>query len=163
MSEKKITPKIEEIAADLLVEDKLKTFLEFYEFLNNNKISKVKTGINSWAIKYKDKRIGAFRFHGNLWLVSYFKSFTTEQWFEKCEKYLSVELKDFVLNNINPAPSGQCKKCKGVENQIILKKAFNNVCGCEPIKLINPDGKMLEYAKELLLIGKNIVDDIAAS
>ena len=94
-------PKLEELAADLLDGDNAKNFLDFYDFLQNNKFSKVKTGINSWAIKYKNKRIGAFRFHGNLWLVSYFKSFPTEKWFEKCEKYLTDELKKFTLAHIN--------------------------------------------------------------
>ena len=40
----------------------------------------------------------------------------------------------------------------------------NRVCACAAILLNNPAGKTLENAKELLLIGKNIiVEQIASS
>lgn len=165
MGEKRSDQSIEEIAASLLDEDKLKTFFDFYDFLNSNKFGKVKTGINAWSIKYKNKRIGSFRFDGNLWLIRYFDLFQRIKWFEKCEKYLAAELKDFILTNINTT-SSCCVKgiCHSVENKIILGKLFNcRVCACGPIILINPDGKTLEYAKELVLTGKNIIAEMAES
>ena len=40
---------------------------------------------------------------------------------------------------------------------------FNNrVCGCETIKIINPDDKTLKYVKELVLIGKEIISEMKA-
>ena len=156
---------IEEIAASLLDEDKMEAFFDFYSFLNINKLGKGKTGRKvegSWAIKYKNKKIGHFRFHENSWSIDYFDLFQRIKWFEECEKYLTAELKDFILVNINTT-SNCCIKgiCHSSENQVILGERFNRrVCACCPIVLANPDGKPLEYAKELVLIGKNIVAEI---
>jgi len=156
---------IEEYAANCLDENKLKTFLKFFDFLNKNKFGKAKTGrkINgSWAYKYKNKMIGRFYLKKNSWGITYFNLFSRNEWFEKCQKYLSVELKDFVLTHVNTT-AGCCerKSCHSVENKIILSKMFTSrVCACAPIYVNNPDGKTLEYAKELALIGKNIITSI---
>jgi len=72
-----------------------------------------------------------------------------------------VELKEFILAHINTNPG--CGTCKGVENQMILGKMFERVCHCHALLLYNPDDKALEYAKELVSINKNIIDDIAAN
>ena len=159
---------IEEFAASLLDEDKLKAFLDFYNFLNINKLGKGKTGrkVNgSWAIKYRNQKIGHFRLHENSWSIDYFDLFQRIKWFEECEKYLTAELKDFILANINTT-SNCCIKgiCHSIENQVILGEMFNSrVCACCPIMLVNPDGKTIEYAKKLVLIGKNIVAEIMES
>jgi hypothetical protein len=156
---------IDIIAVNFLDEDKLKSFLDFYNFLQNNKLKKAKTGrtsIGSWSINYKNKKIGHFRFYENSWSIDYFDLFDHNKWFEKCEKYLTVELKDFILTNINTTSSCCIKGvCHSVENKTILGKMFDSrVCACRPVKLINPDGMTLEYAKELVLIGKNIVAEM---
>ena len=160
---------IEEYAANCLDEDELKTFLSFLVFLSKNKFGKTKTGrkVNgSWAILYKNKMIGSFVLgkiddyeQRNSWSIRFFNLFSRNEWFEKCEKHLSSEMKNFVLTNINTT-SRCCAegKCHSVENKIILGKMFaDKVCSCRPIKLNNPDGKTLEYAKKLALIGKNII------
>lgn len=165
MGVKKSNQSIEEIAASILDEDKLKTFLDFYGFLKINKLGKAQTSRGTWAIKYKNKRIGAFILYENLWSIRYFDLFYRINWFEKCEKYLTTELKDFILSNINTA-SDCCVRgvCHSAENKYILGKMFNSrVCACGPIFLTTPDGKTLEYAKELVLIGKNIIAEMAAS
>jgi len=97
--------------------------------------------------------------------MSYFDLFSRNNWFEKCEKYLTAELKDFILNNLNTTSTCCVKRtCHNIEIKIILGKMVNSrVCACWPIVLNNPDGKTLEYAKELVLIGKNIIDENAAS
>jgi len=66
------------------------------------------------------------------------------------------------LNNINTNPSCGGGKCKGIENINIYGKLFPRVCGCQLLLLINPEGKILEYVKELVLINKTITDNIAA-
>ena len=159
---------IVEFATSLLDKDKLEAFLAFYDFLNINKLGKGKTGrkVNgSWAIIYKNKKIGHFRLHEDSWSIDYFDLFQRIKWFDKCEKYLTIDLKDFILANVNTT-SNCCIKgiCNSVENQAILGKMFNGrVCACCPIILANPDGKTLEYAKELVLVGKNIVVEIMES
>ena len=162
-----IRPKqsITEIATGFLDEGQLKAFVDFYSFLTNHKLAKAKTSNKSfsWAISYKHKKIGHFGFRGSLWSIDCFDLFSRNAWFEKCEKNLTVELKDFILANINTT-SSCCVKgvCHSVEKPVILGKMFlSRVCACRPIVFINPDGKTLEYAKELLLIGKNIVAEMA--
>ena len=163
MGEENSTLDIENIATNLLDTDKLKEFLDFYDFLHKNKLGKKKTGRKissySWAITYKSRRIGGFKFHGNSWTIGLFNLFPAANWFEKIGKYLNAELIDFILANIN-STSSCCVKgvCHSVENKIILGRLFNNrVCGCETVKLINPDDKALKYVKELVLIGKEII------
>lgn len=165
MSEKKVTPKIEEIAENLFDGDKLKNFLDFNEFLKNNKLTKGSTAKTAcrWMIKYKNKRLCHLMASKDFWAISYYKD---KEIFEKCENYITDELKEFILENINTKPG--CKnskggKCKGIENINILGKMFDRVCGCHMLMVTNPDGKTLEYAKEIVLINKSIVDDIVAS
>ena len=168
MGEKRLNQSIEEIAASFLDENKLKSFLDFYHFLKKNKIGKAKTGrtgINKWTIIYKNKKIGHFNFDKNSWSIDYFDLFNRNNWLEECEKYLSVEMKIFILSNINTT-SNCCvnKKCWSVENKIILGKLFTGrVCACRPIEVFNPNGKTLEYAKELVLVGQNIITEITES
>jgi len=165
MGEKTPNQNIEEIASIFLDENKLKTFLDFYDFLKNNKLRKAKTGrtgISKWTILYRNKKIGHFNFLENLWSIDYFDLFDRNKWLEKCDKYLTTELNKFILTNINTT-SDCCvnKRCWSVENKIILGKLFNGrVCACRPIEIINPDGEALEYAKALALLGKNIITEM---
>jgi hypothetical protein len=165
MGRKKLNQDVEETAISLLDEDKLKTFIFFYNFIKSNQLGKKQTGQNSWAINYRNKKIGHFGFRGNSWSIDYFDLFPRNKWFEKCEKYSTAELKDFILTNIVTTRICCVKgSCHSVENTIILGKMFNSrVCACRPVMLINPDSKTLEYAKELVLIGKNIIAEMVES
>ena len=162
MGEKRPNQRIEEIAASLLNEDKLKSFLEFYDFLKSNKLGIGKSGYR-WAVKYKNKRICSIRFDEDLWAINYFNLHASDKWFDKFEKYLTVELKNFILRNINT--TGKCcvmGQCNSRENRIILGKKFTDrVCACGPIILHNPNGETLEYAKELVLMAKKAIAEVA--
>ena len=152
--------KIAEIAETFLDGDKLKNFLEFNDFLKSNKVSKSatstgKNGYQGWAVRYKAHMICHFRAYKDYWFISYFKSVDIN----KCEEFLSNELKEFILENI---VSPLCPGCKGHDNRIILGKKFDKVCGCHLLHLKNPERQALEYAKELVVINKNIVDNISA-
>ncbi|MCL2517060.1 MAG: hypothetical protein FWF15_00725 [Oscillospiraceae bacterium] len=148
---------IEEFATSLIDGDKLKNFLDFNTFLKTNKVSKGSTGANGWSVRYKKKIICHFRIHNGYWLIYFFKD---KELLEKSEKYVTDELKDFILNNINTTLG--CRNCKGVENIIIYGQIFPKVCGCQLLLLNNPEEKILEYAKELVLINKTIANEIAA-
>jgi len=143
----------------LLDGDKLKNFLDFNDFLKKSKVTKGKTNKadTSWAVRYKNKMICHFRAYKDLWWISYFKQ---EELLENCGEYVTDALKEFILANINTNPG--CGGCNGRENKIVLGKMFDRVCGCHLLLLKNPDGKALEYAKELVSINKNTVDDIMA-
>jgi hypothetical protein len=166
MSEKKAKLTITEIAENLLDGDKLKNFLDFYEFLKNNKLSMEMSGKGRWVVKYKKKRIChlcARDISGtpqNSWFISYYKD---KDLLEKCEKYVTDELKKFILDNINIKSGSDCEGCAGKENTVILGKLFTSrVCGCHTLMLKDPDGKTIEYAKEIVLMNKQIAADIAA-
>lgn len=152
---------IGEIAASFLDEDKLKAFMVFNDFLGSYRFGKGKTGRSTWAIKYKNRRIGSFAFRENVWTIRYFDLFYRIEWFERSEKYLTAELKDFILASINTTSDCCIKKtCHSIENKIILGKMFNSrICACGPIMVINPEDKTLEFAKELVLIGKKVIDE----
>ena len=153
---------IVDYANTVLDKDKLNVFLDFYDFLSINKLGTRKTGrkINgSWAITSHNQRIGGLGFYENSWSIGFFNLFHTKEWFERCEKYLTAELKNIILANINTTSSCCVKEvCNSVKNKVILGKMFENrVCACVPIKFINPDDKTLVYAKELALIGKKVI------
>ena len=87
--------------------------------------------------------------------------FNRNKWLEECEKYSTDKMRDFIISSINTT-SDCCvnKRCWSVENKTILGKLFDGrVCACRPIIVHNPDGKTLEFAKELVLIGKNIITE----
>ncbi len=167
MGDARSSQSIEEIAAGLLDEDNRKSFLDFYDFLTSNKLGKRKTGrkpdSKNWAITYRNKKIAHFNWYKNVWSINIFDLFPQNNWFEKCEKYLTDELKDFILTNINTT-SSCCVKgvCHSVEHKNIFGKTFSGrVCACAPIIFMNPEGKTLENAKKLILIGKNIIAEMA--
>ena len=101
---KSSTLDIENIATNLLDTDKLKEFLDFYDFLHKNKLGK------------KDRKNSSYS-----WTIGLFNLFPAVNRFEKIGKYSNAELIDFVSSNINAA-SGCCIKwvCHSVENKIIL-------------------------------------------
>ena len=43
-----------------------------------------------------------------------------------------------------------------------MGKRFDKVCFCWPIRVYNPKGMELEYAKKLVLVIKTIITDLAA-
>ena len=152
--------KIEEIAENYLDGEKLKCFLDFNESLKKKNLSKSttstgKNGYQGWAVRYKGHMICHFRAYRDYWFISYFKSVDIN----KCEKYVSDELKEFILENI---VSPLCQGCQGQDDRIILGKKFAKVCGCHLLHLKNPNGKALEHAKELIMVNKNIIDNISA-
>lgn len=154
---------IEDMAAGLLDVDKLKAFSNYYTFLTDNKIGKRKSGkYTCWAFTYKSKRIFSLSFHENSWRMVYFNLHQKDKWFEKIEKYLSPELREFILSNISTGFKCCVKgQCNAIENRVILGKSFESrTCACAPIGIFNPDGEALEYAKELALLGKKIIAEM---
>jgi hypothetical protein len=152
------------IAEKNLDKKKKKNFLDFYGFLNEHALGTRKV-VNRWEIRWSitctGKKIGAFHVHDDSWSVSFFHLFHTKKWFDYCDKYLTDEMKEFILANINTT-SNCCVKgiCQSVENATILGKSFNRrVCACVPFIINNPNGKTLLYAKELTKMCKDIFSD----
>lgn len=158
MTEKKAKPTIEEIASEYFSGNVLRDFLHFYEFLKSNKLTVVKpTKLyrRSWAVKYKNKKIGAFKiWDKGYWFfsVTTYKKLTDAKTYEN---YITPEQKKFLLDNYRTEPF--C--CKGYDNIEFLGQTFNTVCTCWPHFQLNPTGEALEYAKQLTLVNKSIVND----
>jgi len=157
MSEKKFL----ELAPQLLGGDKLNNLLDLCEFLKSIKVQRGQTSIKNLGVSYNRREICSLRLGEDFWLITFFKDYYRRaKLFEKCEKYFTGELKEFILNNINTMPGSvtSCKNCDTPKDKIILGKNFDVMCNCHQIVLKNPDGKALEYAKEIVLIAKNVVD-----
>ena len=166
MSEKKAKPTVAEIAGEYLEGDNLKVFMDFYEFIKANKLSLDESGKGRWVVKYKGKRIchlGArnpFADHPCTWFISFYKD---KDLLARCEKYVTYELKQFILDNIYVRYGTDCEGCGGKTNMVILGKLFTErVCGCHTLRLNDPDAKAVEYAKEIVLMNKKIVADMMA-
>jgi hypothetical protein len=161
MAEKKITA-AEQLALDSLSGDKLKYFLEFYGFLAENKVSRTKTTPYNVTLKYKTIRFATITFRKNEavnsdYHISYYNDFVRKEWFECGEKYMTDGLKEYILTKINTYPG--CGNCKGTSNAVILGKRFDTVCTCHPLVLHDLNGEKIEYAKEIVLAAKNIINE----
>ena len=159
---KKANVSLDQAVSEYLQGDKLKNFLELNDFLKSNQLSVTKPAKilkNSWAIKYKGKKIAAFK----IWQKDgWFFSIVTYKQFietEAFEKYITAKQRKYLLSNIRTTLF--CPGCKGRKNVEFLGKVFDTVCGCWPHYQWNPDGEALEYAKQFILINKSIVSDIA--
>ena len=165
-----------EFAHELLDEDKIDNFLDFVQFLKDNQlvkenqISKTKSTSYSTMIHYT-KGISGKICALNLTDIKSYKPdggwsiMPNNLFFRDYDKYVAAEkLKAFILD------STRIKKCRGCEvnrgfggtiewvsnNLTVFGEDFSNICN---IRFRNPSGEMLERAKELILITKNIIVD----
>ena len=163
---RKPMPKINEAADKLLSGEKSKNFWEFLGFLNENNLKPLGQSQNVWKVHYKSTKICNIGVRENYWYISDICHYRNFNFFEKAEKYIEdEELKQFILNNIS-LPSGlrggNCGMCMGTGNVPIFGKIFEAICHCSPIGMRNPDGKLMEHTKKLVLVSKRVVEDIAA-
>jgi len=154
MSEK---PRFVQEGEKLLAGDKLANYLDFGDFVKENKASKIATTkptshYSRWAVKYKKRMICHFRAYNDYWFISFFKSVDINQY----EPFISSEMKAYILTKIAINPG--CSSCEGRKDRLILGKHYDAVCGCHLLCFRNPEGEDLERAKELLLITKRVVD-----
>jgi len=157
--QKTVKPKFEDFAKSLLKNDMLKNALYFNEFLRNNGLTTEKASKYFWSVGHEGTRICTISIRENGWWIRCFgRTDGSDELLDMCEKYLTDDLKNLILNNIREP---QCKKCKSFKSKIILGKMFKRVCWCTPFLFINPNGKSLEQAKEIVLINKKTALDIA--
>jgi len=174
-AQKELKPKVEDIARELLDEEKLENVLDFFEFLKSNKLTPRWYTSDSWVVKYKNKTVCKIKLNwmprasdkGNFWGI-YSAPFTRENWFENYDSYITDDgLKGFIWDHINPphgcSQQGGTVRCKGWPDVTILGKTYKAVCGCHSLVVKNPDGKTLEYAKEFVLVIKTFIADLAVA
>lgn len=157
---KKAKPIIEDFAKSLLDNDKLKNALCFNEFLRDNELTAEKVSKYFWSVKHEGTRICTISIREDYWWIRCFGRYDgSDELLDLCEKYLTEDLKNLLLNNI--VTDLPCKNCKSFKSKLILGKMFDRICWCTPFRFKNPDGKFLEYAKEIVLINKKTAVDIA--
>jgi len=160
---------IVDAAESILNEDELACLREFNEFLASNKMTPrdTKSG-GTWAVKHKNKAVCHIRLDNNerSWNIS-FSHFTREDWFVDYDQYIKDSyMKQVIWDNLktSPSPNKNCikRECKGMENITILGKNLNNVCRCVGVRFFSPSGSELENIKQLVLVIKQYIADLAA-
>ena len=149
--------RFEQDAEQFLTGKKLENFLDFGEFLKENKITKTATSKPStkhscWSPKYKSRTIGHFRAWRDGWFVSFFRGLDVNQ----LEPFITEEMKAYMLANI--VTKIGCKGCKGSRDRFIFGQKFDIVCGCNLLMFVNPNGGDLDKAKTLMLAAKDAVE-----
>ena len=158
--QRKIKPKIDDFAKSFLNSNMLENALRFSDFLRANELVAEKASKYFWCVKHEGIRICTISIRENSWWIRYFgRTDGSHELLDSCEKYLTEDLKDIILNNINEP---HCKNCNSFISKSIWGKMFNRVCWCTPFCLSNPDGKSLDYAKEIILICKKTATDIVS-
>jgi len=169
MPEKKINSKLVELSTSVLDNDKINDFLDFVSFLINNELSLQNKSTYSWWVSYKKARICTINLYGEIrykpdgsWSI-----YPKGEFFTEYDKYvIDADVRKLILNSLN---FNLCDKCKGdgcanfekrQYRTTIFGKNCSSICSGIPIKIINPCGQSLEYAKHLILITKNIIADI---
>ena len=159
---KKPKPKIDEFAREQLSGDTLKNFLRFLEFLKDNKLNPRAQSKHVWTFWYKGLRVCYIMIFKDLWAVTDLGRYSDGEVFKDLEKHLTDDsLKQYIIDN---ARVPKCDGCNGSANiPNFLKGKFEELCSCCPLRINNPESESFEYAKELVLITKIIIEDTAAS
>jgi len=163
---RKPRPKIDEVANKLLSGEKSERFWEFIDFLGENKLRPSGQSDHVWSVNYKGIKLFNIGVWENHWRISDICHCRKFNFFEKAEKYITdEELKQFILDNVS-LPSGlrggNCGMCMGTANVPIFGRIFEAICHCTPIGMRNPEGKLMEHTKELILVSKRVVEDVVA-
>ena len=159
--QRNIKPNIDDFAKRFLCNNILENVLGFSDFLRVNDLAAKKASKYFWYVKHEGIRIATISIRENSWWIRYFgRTDGSHELLDSCEKYMTEDLKDLILNNINEP---HCKNCNSFVSKIIWGKMFDRVCWCTPFCLRNPDGKALDYAKEIILICEKAATDIAKS
>ena len=144
--QKKIKPKIEEIAPEYLEGDKLKNVLDFVAWLRAGRMTPTFGSRSSEGISYTT-RVCYIKLYNDSWYIwpagkkgAYVNDFLA------CE-----ELKEIVGASLAPCkPCGhQCNSGLGFV-KTVCGKEFEKICGCCPIRFHNPDAETLETIKKVI-------------
>lgn len=155
--QKAVKPKVEDVAVEILDNDKLQNLLNFIKYLKDNKLTPRWASANSWSIRYKNKGLCYVKIDNQkkFWNIRLERSF-----FDEYDKYITDDdMKKFILGIVT-APLCENRDCWKRINETIFGKTFDEVCRCWPFIVNNPDESAIEYLKELIVISKNIILDL---
>jgi len=149
--QKAAKPKIEDVAGDFLDTEKTAALLNLVEFIRANKIGIQWGSSNSWALNYKNKRLGYLKIHDGIWRFCHNRVYL--------EKYYTMEdgeLKTFIFGNIYARTCGDCQSNPNAQKAGYMKPTD---CGCWPLRIFNADGEVLEKTKQLIEYRKNWISE----
>ena len=152
--QKKVKPKPEDAAGDFLDTEKTAAMLNLVEFIRNKKIGIQWASSNAWSLNYKGQKLGSIKI-GAMWKSS---DEIAHSWhFRHHHHYLDCyyrmedcELKTFIFEHIYARNCGNCIYTNGNPNEIKAGYMNPTDCGCWPLRIYNPEGKTLEYTKQLI-------------
>ena len=156
--------KYDVLANELLDGENLQNALHFYEFVKSNKLSVSWAYNDKYNVNNKGKRICSIKFYKDVWQIVFFKRISDEM-FDKLNLYLSDDMKQFFYENYTKAGCpghvdiAQGKTCVYALNKVIFGQAVENLCACNPLIFANPTGKMLNFAKEFIIVIKKLLDE----
>jgi len=160
MPNKKEKLKIEDFAKSMLEDEKVYNVVQFSNFLVDNELVAEKTSKYFWSVKHAGIRICTIAIRDDYWWIRlYGRTDGSDELLDHCEKHLTDDLKNLLLNNI--VTDLPCKNCNSFKSKMIFGKMYDRICWCTPFCLTNPYGKTLEYAKAFILSNKYTAADIA--
>ena len=152
--------------SDIFEGDALKYFADFHKFLTENKLT-AKMTTNKWNVVFNGKQICQFKIiRKDYWIftIALYKNFTDT---ETYEKYINADQRKFLLENFRTKLPSGCGKCKGYGKIEFLGNDYETVCKCYPIytnsNKVKDDPSILEFMKQLTLVNKNVLEDMAAA
>jgi len=150
---------------NLLSDEKLNNFQDFYAFIKNEGLLK---GVSfksdnpkavSEIIRHQGREVCRLYITKDLWKLRFF--YCGHVSINQCEGLVPDYLRDFILEKI--VTELPCKSsCQTSSSMTVFGKSFDVVCKCNTIKIENPSGKTLENIKELVLIHMKIIEKIVA-
>lgn len=158
-SQKSVKPKIEDVAGNFLDAGKTAALLNLAEFIRTEKIGIQWASANSWALNYKNKRLGYIKIQNGLpWphLNGIWRFCHNRNYLDRYYSMEECDLKTFIFDNI------YAKTCGGdtcQSNPNAQKAGYMNPtdCGCYPLRIFNPNEEKLEYTKQLIKYRKNCI------
>ena len=155
--QKEIKPNIETIL-NILPKDKQKTAFDFYSFLTELKMAPRWASMNSYNFNYKNKRVCYIKTGDNvdnfhLWIYTqYDKHFI--DFFE------NKGIDDIIIKNM--VYCHHCNICAPGKTFKIYGNELKNVCSSPSqvvLRLVDPNKKELEYAKELVIFRRESIKE----
>ena len=154
------------IFSGVLKGDALKYFEDFHQFLTENKLT-AKMATNKWNVSFNGKQICYFKIvRKDYWIftITLYKNFTDTKTYDK---YINADQRKFLLENFRTKLPSGCGNCKGYGKIEFLGNDYETVCKCYPIytnsNKVKDDPSILEFMKQLTLVNKNVLEDMAAA
>ena len=154
--QRSVKPTPEEMIPLFVNDDQQQAALDFIAYIRACKMKPTWVSGNSWAYKYKNKRVGYFKINsdGNwvLWLFtqkdSFFREFILNE---------PNELKQYALENITKKTP--CGGCMPYLNRRAVNEDFENMCSGSNVYMENPNENLVELAKRLIALRREAISN----